>query len=174
MLVSKIDTTYPTLQESSRPNRKSIRQKRDRRKAGLMKKASEYSKMCGADVCLGIRIRDTGRVYMFSADASGFWEFVGSHLVSLPRFVISLQSADSPRVRIIQPQVRSLTRTLASREINSYLPLNRGGTGTTDAPWDFSSNQPTNPQKWPHRLPESFVYIQRETTKVGQQSETQS
>jgi hypothetical protein len=68
------------------PGRKSIRQKRDRRKASLMKKASEYSKMCDADVCLGIRIRDTGRVYMFSADASGFWEFVGSQLVSLPRY----------------------------------------------------------------------------------------
>jgi hypothetical protein len=86
MLNTKLGTTHPKLQESSRPGRKSIRQKRDRRKAGLMKKASEYSKMCGADVCLGIRIRDTGRVYMFSADASGFWEFVGSHLVSLPRF----------------------------------------------------------------------------------------
>jgi hypothetical protein len=86
MLDSKIDTTHPKLQESPRPNRKSIRQKRDRRKAGLMKKASEYSKMCDADVCLGIRIRDTGRVYMFSADASGFWGFVGSQLVSLPRY----------------------------------------------------------------------------------------
>jgi hypothetical protein len=81
---TKIDTAHSKLQESSRPNRKSIRQKRDRRKARLMKKASEHSKMCGADVCLGIRIRDTGRVYMFSADASGFWGFVGSQLVSLP------------------------------------------------------------------------------------------
>jgi hypothetical protein len=143
MLDSKIDTTHPKLRESSRPNRKSIRQKRDRRKASLMKKASEYSKMCGADVCLGIRIRDTGRVYMFSADASGFWEFVGSQLVSLPRLHIS-SIADSLRAPIIQPQVRSLTRTLASREIKSCLPLNRGGTGTTDAPWDFSSNQPTH------------------------------
>jgi hypothetical protein len=79
-------TMHPKLQESSRPRRKSIRQNRVRRKIGLMKKASEYSKMCGADVSLGIRIRDTGRVYMFSADASGFWEFVGSQLVSLPRF----------------------------------------------------------------------------------------
>lgn len=85
MLGTKVDTAHSKLQESSKPNRKSIRQKRDRRKAGLMKKASEYSKMCGADVCLGIRIRDTGRVYMFSADASGFWEFVGLQLVSLPR-----------------------------------------------------------------------------------------
>jgi hypothetical protein len=86
MLDTKICVTHPKLQESSMPGRKSIRQKRDRRKASLMKKASEYSKMCDADVCLGIRIRDTGRVYMFSADASGFWEFVGSQLVSLPRY----------------------------------------------------------------------------------------
>jgi hypothetical protein len=84
--------------------------------------------------------------------------------------------ADSLRVRIIQPQVRSLTRTLASREIKSYLPLNRGGTGTTDGPLDFQpANQPTcGLKKWLHRLPESFVYLQRETTKTGQQSETQS
>jgi hypothetical protein len=86
MLDTKIEYNASKLQESSKPSRKSIRQKRDRRKASLMKKASEYSKMCGADVCLGIRIRDTGRVYMFSADASGFWEFVGSQLVSLPQF----------------------------------------------------------------------------------------
>jgi hypothetical protein len=86
MLDTKIGMTHPNLQESSRSNRKSIRQRRDRRRAGLMKKAFEYSKMCGADVYLGIRIRDTGRVCMFSADASGFWEFVGTHLVSLPRF----------------------------------------------------------------------------------------
>jgi hypothetical protein len=77
MLDTKIGTTHPKLQESSRPSRKSIRQKRDRRKIGLMKKASVYSKMCGADVCLDMRIRDTGRVYMFSADASGFWGFWG-------------------------------------------------------------------------------------------------
>jgi hypothetical protein len=36
---------------------------------------------------------------------------------------------DLLRDRIIQPRVRSLTRTLASQEIKSYLPLNRGGTG---------------------------------------------
>jgi hypothetical protein len=86
MLDTKVGTTQPKLKERSRPSRKSIHQKQDRRKAGLMKKASEYSKMCGADVYLGIQIRDTGRVYMFSADASGFWGFIGSQLVSLPRY----------------------------------------------------------------------------------------
>ncbi|KAB8077629.1 hypothetical protein BDV29DRAFT_45336 [Aspergillus leporis] len=120
--------------------------------------ASEYSKMCDADVCLGIRIRDTGRVYMFSADASGFWESVGSQL--------------DP---IIQHQARSLTRTLASRETKSYLPLNRGETGN-----DLGSHgalretfHPTSPpavsKNWPHHLPGSFVYLQRETTNSGLQ-----
>jgi hypothetical protein len=89
---TNIGTTHPKLKESSRPSRKLICQKRDRRKAGLMKKASEYSKMCGADVCLGIQIRDTGRVYMFSADALGFWGFVGSQLVSLPRYAYHFKS----------------------------------------------------------------------------------
>jgi hypothetical protein len=83
MLDTIIGMTHPHLQESSRSNRKSIRQKQDRRKASLMKKASKYSKLCGANVYLGIHIRDTGHIYMFSADASGFWEFVGSQLVSL-------------------------------------------------------------------------------------------
>jgi hypothetical protein len=41
--------------------------------------------MCGADVCLGIRIRETSRVHIFSADSSGFWAFVGLQLVYLPR-----------------------------------------------------------------------------------------
>ncbi|KAL4744300.1 hypothetical protein BDW72DRAFT_188858 [Aspergillus terricola var. indicus] len=68
----------------SRASKRSIRQKRDRRKTSLMKKSSEYSKMCGADVCLGIRIRESGQVYIFSADASGFWAFVGSQLVYSP------------------------------------------------------------------------------------------
>jgi hypothetical protein len=72
MLDTKIGTTHPKLQESSKPSRKSIHQKQERRKISLIKKASEYSKMCGADVYLGIHIRDTGRVYMFSTDALGF------------------------------------------------------------------------------------------------------
>jgi hypothetical protein len=34
--------------------KKSIRQKRDRRKVTLENKLQQYSEMCGADVCLGI------------------------------------------------------------------------------------------------------------------------
>ncbi|CAG8109306.1 unnamed protein product [Penicillium nalgiovense] len=62
--------------------KKLLRQKRDRRKSCLEKKALEYSEMCGADVCLGIRIRQSGKVFIFSADASGFWSFLSSQLVS--------------------------------------------------------------------------------------------
>ncbi|CAG8261917.1 unnamed protein product [Penicillium salamii] len=71
--------------DSSRPQRptlkrKLMRQKQCRRKSNLMKKACEYSEMCEADVCLGIRLRETGQVFILSADASGFWGFLGSQL----------------------------------------------------------------------------------------------
>ena len=58
-----------------------MRQKQGRRKSNLMKKACEYSKMCDADVCLGIRLRETGQVFLLSADSSGFWGFLGTQLV---------------------------------------------------------------------------------------------
>jgi hypothetical protein len=48
-----------------------------------MKKAYEYSKMCGADVCLGIRLRDSGRVFTFMADDSGFWSKFDASLVRM-------------------------------------------------------------------------------------------
>ncbi|KAN0071049.1 transcription factor, MADS-box [Elaphomyces granulatus] len=56
--------------------RKSITQKRYRRREGLERKVYEYSKMCDADIYLGIRIRENGRLYTFSADTSGFWAFL--------------------------------------------------------------------------------------------------
>lgn len=46
----------------------------------LEKKSYEYSNKCGADVSLGIRIRESGKVFIFSADASGFWSVLGPHL----------------------------------------------------------------------------------------------
>lgn len=72
-----------TLREPSKVSstKKSIRQKRDRRKNTLENKLQQYSDMCGADVCLGIRIRESGEVYIFSADSSGFWSFLRSQLV---------------------------------------------------------------------------------------------
>ena len=68
---------------SHRPTskRRPIREKQRRRKLTLIKKAREYSKMCDADVCLGIRFRETGQVYFVSAGASAFWAFLGSQLV---------------------------------------------------------------------------------------------
>ncbi|KAJ6026408.1 uncharacterized protein N7446_004990 [Penicillium canescens] len=65
------------------PSKTANRQKQCRRKSTLMTKACEYSKMCDADVCLGIRLRETGQIYIFSADASGFWAFLSSQLGSL-------------------------------------------------------------------------------------------
>ncbi|GKZ98359.1 hypothetical protein AnigIFM59636_002767 [Aspergillus niger] len=54
--------------------KKMMRQKRDRRKKSLLRKAYEYSKLCDADVCLGIRIRESGQVTTFLSDSTGFWE----------------------------------------------------------------------------------------------------
>ncbi|CAG7941066.1 unnamed protein product [Penicillium salamii] len=50
----------PTHSNRSQFVKKSMRQKQGRRKSSLMKKASEYSKMCDADVCVGTRLRETG------------------------------------------------------------------------------------------------------------------
>lgn len=67
---------------SNKPStRKLIRQRQYRRKTNMMKKASEYSKMCDADVCVGIRMRETGQIHILSADTSGFWAFLPLQLV---------------------------------------------------------------------------------------------
>lgn len=66
---------------STSTQKKSLRQKRDQRKKTLENKSQEYSEMCGADVCLGIRIRESGQVFIFSADSSGFWSFLTAQLV---------------------------------------------------------------------------------------------
>ncbi|OJJ38803.1 hypothetical protein ASPWEDRAFT_103418 [Aspergillus wentii DTO 134E9] len=63
-------------------SKKSITQKRHRRTESLEKRVFEYSKMCDADVCLGIRIKENGQVHIFSADRSGFWTFLKPHLDS--------------------------------------------------------------------------------------------
>ncbi|KAJ5121559.1 uncharacterized protein N7515_009520 [Penicillium bovifimosum] len=72
----------PTQSNRTKSDKKSMRQKQGRRKSSLMIKASEYSKMCDADVCVGIRLRETGQVFILSADASGFWAFLASQLSS--------------------------------------------------------------------------------------------
>ncbi|KAJ5941421.1 hypothetical protein N7516_001589 [Penicillium verrucosum] len=73
-------TTGPRSNGSS-SKRKSMRQKQGRRKSNLMKKAREYSRLYEADVCVGIRLRETGQVFILSADASGFWGFLRSQLI---------------------------------------------------------------------------------------------
>lgn len=71
-----------TMKTTNRSSRKLLRQKQCRRKTSLMKKAYEYSKLCNADVCMGIRMRETGQVHILSADSSGFWAFLALQLVS--------------------------------------------------------------------------------------------
>ncbi|CRL26879.1 Transcription factor, MADS-box [Penicillium camemberti] len=81
----------PTQSNQPRSIKKSMHQKQGRRKSSLMKRASEYSKMCDADVCVGIRLRETGQVFILSADTSGFWAFLSSQLNSYypaPKLVI--------------------------------------------------------------------------------------
>ncbi|KAF3392421.1 hypothetical protein F1880_008935 [Penicillium rolfsii] len=69
--------------QSNKPStRKLIRQKQYRRKTNMMKKASEYSKMCDADVCVVIRMRETDQIHILSADTSGFWAFLPLQLSS--------------------------------------------------------------------------------------------
>lgn len=51
---------------SSMNSKKSKSQKKCRRRTTLMKKASEYSKMCDAAVCVGIRLRDRSSIYFDS------------------------------------------------------------------------------------------------------------
>jgi hypothetical protein len=65
--------------------RKSAQQKRNRRKIGLMKKAYEYSELCDADVCVGIRLRESGHVFTFLSDPTGFWSKLDSLLVRYMR-----------------------------------------------------------------------------------------
>ncbi|GLA78952.1 hypothetical protein AtubIFM55763_001117 [Aspergillus tubingensis] len=60
--------------------KKMMRQKRDRRRKNLIRKAYEYSKLCDADVCLGIRIRESGQVTTFLSDSTGFWSALSSQL----------------------------------------------------------------------------------------------
>jgi hypothetical protein len=62
-------------------------------------------------------LRDFGNLLDHS-----WYHFPDMHVISIP---------DSLRNPIIQHQASSLTRTLTCRETKSYLPLNKGETGTT-------------------------------------------
>jgi hypothetical protein len=76
-----LETPLHENKKKGAPSRKAFRQMRERRREGIIKKAYEYSKLCEADVCLGIRLRGSGRVYTFLADPSGFWSSFESQLV---------------------------------------------------------------------------------------------
>lgn len=65
-----------------------------------MKKAFEYSKMCNADVCVGIRMRETGQVHILSADATGFWAFLTTELVGDIETVSGRRQASTNRIRV--------------------------------------------------------------------------
>ncbi|CDM38407.1 Transcription factor, MADS-box [Penicillium roqueforti FM164] len=93
-------TTGPRSNGSS-SKRKSMRQKQGRRKSNLIKKAREYSRLCEADVCVGIRLRRTGQVFILSADVSGFWGFLGP-LIIRPHFLITDQDLENAEEGIIR------------------------------------------------------------------------
>ncbi|KAH8689045.1 hypothetical protein BGW36DRAFT_262539, partial [Talaromyces proteolyticus] len=62
--------------------KKQRRQRRDRRSQTLIRKAYEISHLSNADIFLGIRLRDTGRMRTFCADSSGIWYSCVSQLYS--------------------------------------------------------------------------------------------
>lgn len=102
-----------TFREPKAPSKgkKSLRQKRDRRKMTLENKLQEYSDLCGADVCLGIRIRESGQVFIFSADSSGIWSFLRSQLVGIVEYLCTFTIPDFSRPPTIQHQLREARRT---------------------------------------------------------------
>ncbi|PKX93566.1 uncharacterized protein P174DRAFT_353692, partial [Aspergillus novofumigatus IBT 16806] len=62
--------------------RKSAQQKGKRRKIGLMKKAYEYSELCNADICVGIRLREFSHIFTFLSDPTRFWSTLDSLLAT--------------------------------------------------------------------------------------------
>jgi hypothetical protein len=95
------------------PSKKAKRQKQCRRKSALMTKAGEYSKTCDADVCLGIRLRETGQVYILSADASGFWAFLSSQLVRRQCCLVG-SSLTPPEFLLSDPEASNGSRSRGS------------------------------------------------------------
>jgi hypothetical protein len=82
----------------------------------LENKSQEYSEMCGADVYLGIRIRESGQVFIFSAGSSGFWSFLRSQLVSPLETLRGFRFPDSSRAPSIQNQSKETKRTFVWRK----------------------------------------------------------
>lgn len=68
---------------SLKKQKRNKREQRLRRSQTLLKKAFEISHLDGeADIFVGIRFRDTGRVKTFCADQTGIWSAQCTHLVS--------------------------------------------------------------------------------------------
>jgi SRF-type transcription factor (DNA-binding and dimerisation domain) len=65
--------------------RRKALQKRNRRMKSLLLKAADMSIHCDAEVVLGIRIRETGRVTTFCSDPEGLWSPITLNLVCLFR-----------------------------------------------------------------------------------------
>jgi hypothetical protein len=61
--------------------KKHNRQRKDRRSKTLFQKACQLSELTPADVFVGIRFRDTGRIMTFCADETGIWSSNMSYLV---------------------------------------------------------------------------------------------
>jgi hypothetical protein len=82
----------------------------------LENKSQEYSQMCGADVCLEIRIQEPGQVFIFSADLSGFWSFLKSQLVCPLETLHGFKFPDSSRAPNIQNQLKEAKWTSVWRK----------------------------------------------------------
>lgn len=71
--------------------RRKALQRRSRRMKNLLQKAVDMSILCDAEVVLGMRIRETGRVTTFCSDPEGLWSPVTSNLVCLFASLTSYQ-----------------------------------------------------------------------------------
>lgn len=100
------------------PSKNAKRQQQCRRKSTLMTKACEYSKMCDADgmsvwVYGGVSVRRAWKYIFFSADPSGFWAFLGSHLLGRHRYPLSDGSPPMhPEFILSDPKASNGSRSL--------------------------------------------------------------
>jgi hypothetical protein len=65
---------------------------RGHHKKTLEKKVYEFSALCDADVCLGIRIQETGQIFTLCVDTLGIWSSFRSQLVIYIYGLIGFQS----------------------------------------------------------------------------------
>ena len=91
--------TNPSLEKKVTKRRsnskKAQRERRDRRKNTLLKKAYEFCVECRADVCLSIRLKDSGQIVIFNSDSSGTWPLPESQIVRPQHYGKTLLGTDS-------------------------------------------------------------------------------